>query len=304
MKHLAARVQSVNEKGKNFTAPGLGDRIHLITAAYCYSNANNVEVTLHLSRDKKEGHKLNSFFEIINLFPENSIKIEFHDYNGGIETEWIGYLNAKGIDAKLFSYNDHLGRFETKSEIDISEYLKEIPLLATPKLSKEPPLPIKFITTQWDSTAKSRTLSQKEKDKVLQNYKRLGYEIITLGGESRDPLLKSDILSAAFAITKSDYFVGVDSGFMHLALLYKPIDNIHLYNEPKGFWSHHLLRAIDNGCKINLYYKKISLVDYLRIKLVYDNARAYKAINKNHRISKFLYSSKILKQIFKAQIGK
>ena len=302
--HLAARVQSVNEKGKNFTAPGLGDRIHLLTAAYCYSREEKSEVTLHLSSDKKEGHKLNSFLELRSLLPENSIKIEFHDFIGGVDSEWINYLDSKGINAKLFSYNDHLGRFETKTDIDISKYLKRIPLLATPLVKNEQPLPSKFITTQWDSTAKSRTLNQVEKNKVLEKYKRRGYEIVTIGGESQDPLLKTDVLNAAFAIAKSDYFVGVDSGFMHLAFLYKPFHKIHLYNEPKGYWSHHLLRAIDNGCKLNLYYKKISLFDCLRIKIVYDNAKVYRAVNKYHRISKFLYSSNILKQIFKAKIGK
>ncbi len=299
---LAVRVQSVNEKGKKFTAPGLGDRIHLLTLAYCVAKAENTFVTLHLSGDKTDGKKEASFKEIFDLFPRNLFTFKVHDYFGDSDSAWISYLRNKGVPAQLFSYDDHLGRFEAREQLDISKYLSNIPTLKAPNIKYKLELPKKYVTCQWDSTAKTRTLVKTARQRVLDHYRNLGYEIVLIGGESHETLFKTNIRNAAYAISNAEYHIGVDSGFMHLAFLYKPFSSIHLYNEPHGFWSHHLLRARDNKCGINVYYKKINWMGNLRIKLVYDSKIAFRLANQNSHIARILHSNNFLKRLFKAKV--
>jgi hypothetical protein len=56
----------------------------------------------------------------------------------------------------------------------------------------------------------------------------------------------------------ADMHVGVDSGFMHFAQIYKLPNQIHMYNRDtdKNNWSHHLKRAVDNGTVFNKYFNK------------------------------------------------
>jgi hypothetical protein len=141
-----------------------------------------------------------------------------------------------------------------------------------PKLS----YPSKFITTQWDSTADSRSISIEKRKSILEKYKEQGYTIIYVGGEAAEFHLRESLSEIAFAIAKSDFYVGVDSAFFHLAQLYLPICKIHLYNERSNYWSHHLLRYIDNGGQINQLYSKIGPKDWFMIKLRNDNRLAKK----------------------------
>jgi len=292
---------SVNSPNVPFTAPGLGDRIHLLTVAWCYSQAKAKPVCLHLTADKYDSKKAASFAEILQLFPSGSIYVQAHEISGINEPEWITYLKNKGIDARLFSYNDHLGRFETREDLDISPLLKDIPKLKDSIANTKLDLSDRYITTQWDSTAQTRTLGKDKIEKILENYQKLGYEIVVVGGQARTPELRNSLATIASVMSGAQLHVGVDSGFMHLALLLLQPSQIHLYNEPSGYWSHHLLRAQDLGCPINKFYKPINVWRKIRIWITYDSKFLFVASNKFPFIQRMIYGSKSLQKLFKAK---
>jgi hypothetical protein len=251
--------------------------------------------------DKFSGKKKSSFDEILKLFPKDSIYIQMHEVSDIDDKEWVKYLHLKGIDSELFSYNDHLGRYESEEKLDISKYLGAIPHLERPEIRNMSDLPAKYVTSQWDSTAPTRTLSEAKIEGVLKKYKDLGYEVITVGGKSENELLRNSLETIATVMAKAEYHVGVNSGFMHLAFLYLPFERIHIYNEPRGYWEHHILRARDNGCKINYHYKKLSLLARARIWLIYGNNDLFRMINRSVLLKELVYNNPILKKIFKAE---
>jgi len=264
MKHIALRAKSVRNPNNAFTATGLGDRIHSVTLAWCYSRAHNTPVTIHLTKSKQIGgqfdNKKQSWQEILTLFPAGSVSIGYHDYEPTDESDWIQYLKNQAIDAEIFWYKDHPGPHESPAKLDISQYLTvDIPLLTAEYVDMQ--LPERFVTCQWDSNDRARTLKPHLRGMVMDNYKRLGYEVVTVGGESPDKDLNWSLKHIAYAMSKADMHVGVDSAFMHMAFLYKPYKKIHLYNEPNGFFSHHFRRAIDNDVKLNQYYTPVRLAD-------------------------------------------
>lgn len=263
MKHLALRAKSVRNPTKPFTATGLGDRIHSLTLAWAYHKAHNTPVTIHLTKSKQEGGQFNnkkeSWEEILELFPENTVSINYHPYEPISENDWLNYLKDNKIDAELFWYKDHPGPYESPSSIDISKYLKNIPILKAETVDMQ--LPDKFVTCQWDSNDKARTLRPHLREMVISSYKRLGYDIVIVGGDSPDKNLNWSLKHIAYAMSKADLHVGVDSAFMHMAFLYMPFNKIHLYNEPTGFYSHHFRRAIDNGIVLNKYYTPVRLAN-------------------------------------------
>lgn len=263
MKHLALRARSVRNPKNPFTATGLGDRIHSLTLAWAYHNAHNIPVTIHLTKSKQTGgqfdNKKQSWQEILDLFPKGTVDIGYHPYEPKDEKDWIRHLKEYKIDAEIFWYADHPGPHESPAKLDISQYLKNIPPLKAEPVDLE--LPEKFVTCQWDSTDRARTLRPHLREMVMDNYKRQGYEVVTVGGESADKNLNWSLKHIAYAMSKADMHVGVDSAFMHMAFLYMPFNKVHLYNEPTGFYSHHFRRAIDNGIKLNKYYTPVRLPD-------------------------------------------
>jgi hypothetical protein len=263
VKHLALRARSVRNSKNPFTTTGLGDRIHSLTLAWSYHNVYNVPVTIHLTKSKQIGgqydNKKQSWQEILDLFPKDTVQIAYHDYEPNDEKDWIQYLKDSKIHAEIFWYKDHPGPHETPVKLDISQYLGKIPKLAAEPVDLN--LPERFITCQWDSTDRARTLKPHLREMVMDNYKRQGYEVVVVGGESPDKNLNWSLKHIAYAMSKADMHVGVDSAFMHMAFLYMPFGRVHLYNEPNGFFSHHFRRAIDNGIKLNKYYTPVRLPD-------------------------------------------
>ena len=86
--------------------------------------------------------------------------------------------------------------------------------------------------------------------KILSRYKE--YEVVTVGGQATNHLLRDSLKHIAYAMTKAKYHVGIDSGFLHLSQVYFAPENIHIYTTSgPGKWSHHMHRAKDNGIKIN-----------------------------------------------------
>jgi len=246
--HIAVRCRSVNAD-KPFTCTGLGDRIHQCTIAWAYACAHDVPVTLHISQDKYEGgqfgNKPESWAEILALFPEGAISLHVHPVACTTEARWIAYLHGKGIDAQLYWYSDHPGIHESREELDASKYLKRIPLLKAQAQDAE--LPDSFITTQWDSSARRRTLAKEDQQKVLAGYTAQGYTPIVVGGQATMKGMGWILKRIAYAMSKARLHVGCDSAFMHLAILYLPPERIHLYNQTDGYFSHHALRWADNG---------------------------------------------------------
>src|SRR3972149_6267518 len=75
MIHFALPSRSVHAN-KPYTTPGLGDRIHSATLAWCYSQM--YPVTLHVTGEQysggKYGNKPESWAEISGLFPNLTIQ--------------------------------------------------------------------------------------------------------------------------------------------------------------------------------------------------------------------------------------
>lgn len=257
MINLALRARSVRYPDKPYTATGLGDRIHGLTTGWVLAKANNLPVNIHLTKSKniggQFGNKPESWKEILGLFPKGYINLYSHAYEPTGELDWIGYLKDIGYsNPEIYWYGDHPGKYESIERINISKYLKTIPLLAADSVDIN--LPDKFVTVQWDSNDPKRTIHPTRRQEIVNRYAADGYDCVVVGGESTDHNLRWSLKHIAYAMSKADFHVGVDSGFMHLAMLYFPYSNIHLYNGPNGIWSHHLLRAIDNGSPLNYHY--------------------------------------------------
>ena len=208
---------------------------------------------MHVSEDKMIGgqfrNKPASWAEILALFPPHTISLHAHPVTPSSEKEWLHYLLSKAIDAELYWYADHPGKYETVEPIDASHYLKSFPLLKAEEQDTD--LPDRLITVQWDSNARRRTISEDKRERVLARYRSDGYTPVIVGGDSTTKGLGWILKRIAHAMSKAELHVGVDSAFMHLAMLYLPMHRIHIYNEPDGFMSHHALRARDNGAVFN-----------------------------------------------------
>ena len=272
-------VMSTRSQGQNFTAQGLGDRVHLVSVAYQISRIENCPTTLHLALNHWRDYKLDSFKEILELFPPGHITLQFHEHEFSNNRNWSEYIHSKFSDSKLIGYKDHTGWLETNFEIDVSPYLKER-FLIHPSCTHELVLPKEFIVCQWDSTGVDRRLGPQQILEIEQGYSLLGFEKIVVGGESQTNNLRDCLACAGKAIARAAFFVGVDSGFMHIASQTLPARQIHLYTTPNRFWSHHLFRAIDSGVQINFIGKRINSIEMLFIRLRYDSPRTIKMAHK------------------------
>jgi hypothetical protein len=208
-----------------YTTPGLGDRIHSLTCAWAYGQAHGTSVTLHLTREQMTGGQFNnkaqSWAEIVALFPAGAVAIEPHDFSPASQKEWKAHVGAES-----WWYGDYPGPREKAERIDISEYLRRIPLLSHRERGD-------FATVQWDAGGASRRVSAAWQRKVLENRKT-----VTVGGGGP---LEFD----AVVMSRAGAHVGVDSAFFHLAQLYMPPSQIHVCY--RGAVSHHVKRALDNG---------------------------------------------------------
>lgn len=260
MKHLALRSRSMRAGIRPYTAPGLGDRVHSVYLAYQYSLQQDSPVTIHLTDDKwsiaggvPSDKKKKSWLEIISLFPRFTLFIQPHQTENLPEDKWIQYLADKDIDAKTYYYSDtfkmHPNDYEMPFAFDASKILNNEILLEAEDCSKDLNLPKKFVTAQWDSTDTQRTLSPLIIENIYNKYRSQGYEIVIIGGQSKNNFLRDSLKHIGYAMSKSDGHIGGDSGFLHLAFLYHKFENIHLYNKINGYFSHHAYRAKINGCK-------------------------------------------------------
>lgn len=257
-KHIAVQARSTNSKRSAYTASGLGDRIHITTLGWAIASRDNIPVVVHIDKSKQVGGQFNnkpeSWREILNLFPKNVVALNFHEFEPMSERDWIRYLRQCGYPANTYWYADFPGRYAIKMPLDISPYLSRFPNLLANRTEVEISLPERFVTVQWDSNEKSRTLEIEQREIVEREYEKQGYEIIVVGGLAKNLNLKNSLHHIACAMSKAAFHVGVDSAFMHMAFLFFPFDCIHLYGQRQGFRSHHMNRAIQNGCFWNRYF--------------------------------------------------
>ena len=255
MKHIALRSKSVRSGDRPYTTPGLGDRVHSAMIAYQYGKAHNSPVMIHITDDKwsiaggkASGKKKKSWIEILSLFPSDTLYLEPHPVENLSEVDWIKYLKSKGYDAYIYHYADtiHMHPNETRVGIEMSQYIRELPKLKP--IVNNGWLPDEFITVQWDSTDSQRTIPEAMRKEIHDKY---GCPALYVGGEGKG-LLKSSIPHIGFAMANAKFHVGSDSGMMHVAQLYKDYEDIHIYDRPGSYRSHHLVRAINNGSK---YFK-------------------------------------------------
>ena len=246
------RAFSTVKKNFHYGAPGLGDRVHSILLSYNYGHIEQTPVMLHLTKYQWNRHKPESWPEILSLFPKGSVAIMPHlDYEPLNNQDFVDYIKQRGYsNAEGQIYGDYPQRFEPKEGVDLTQYLKYFPKLQAEDCSNDLNLPEKFITVQWDSTSKRRSMDSNWQAKILSAYK--DYEVITVGGQANNSLLRDSLKHIAYAMTKAKYHVGIDSGFLHLSQVYFSPEDIHIYTTSHpNKWSHHMHRAKDNGIKIN-----------------------------------------------------
>tara|TARA_B100000212_G_scaffold338186_1_gene314316 strand:- start:1537 stop:2292 length:756 start_codon:yes stop_codon:yes gene_type:complete len=246
------RAYSTVKKNFYYGAPGLGDRVHSVLLCYNYGITENTQVMLHLTKYQWNRHKPESWPEILSLFPKGSVAIMPHlEYEPVSNQDFVEYVRQRGYtNAEGQIYGDYPQRFEPTEGIDLTKYLKHFPQLSAEDCNIDLNLPEKFITVQWDSTSKRRSMDVSWQAKILSNYK--DYEVITVGGQANNELLKNSLKHIAYAMTKAKYHVGIDSGFLHLSQVYFAPEDIHIYTTSHpNKWSHHMHRAKDNGIRIN-----------------------------------------------------
>ena len=269
-------VLSTRSLGTQFTAQGLGDRVHLITVAWCLSKDSQRSVTLHLHGKQSIERKKKSFVEILDLFPKGYLFLEFHDLEPLDDVEFENYLKNSGIDINRIFYSDYPGWNEESIGIDVSSYLDRIPILSLQKKEHGR----KYITSQWDTTGEKRRFEQQEVKEIISRYRSQGYDVITVGGDAQNGKYKKSLFEVAKLMSGAEAHIGVDSGFSHFAQLVLPSSKIHIYSKPGNFWSHHLFRGLDNGMRLNVNFKKISKFSLFLVKLRYNNPRLLRIVHK------------------------
>ena len=235
MQHL---VLETNIKGV-----GLGDRIdYLCTANMLAQQANDDFITIHkrYTPNPTQKQEFICWDELSSLFKPRHMILEMSD-NFHSNLKFLNYPRYN-IGSKNDDYQNLLSSLGDFPKIKVKDYSKEMP-----------PLPKKFITMQWDAGQQRRRCSEDEIQRIVDFYKDLGYEIIGVGGQASNPILRNDLHKIAYIMSKADLHVGVDSGFMHLAKIVMPSNKIHIYtsNFTHQFKSRHLQNVLKAGAILN-----------------------------------------------------
>jgi len=235
MQHL---VLETNIKGV-----GLGDRIdYLCTANMLAQQADDDFITIHkrYTPNPTQKQEFICWDELSSLFKPRHMILEMSD-NFHSNLKFLNYPRYN-IGSKNDDYQNLLSSLGDFPKIKVKDYSKEMP-----------PLPKKFITMQWDAGQQRRRCSEDEIQRIVDFYKDLGYEIIGVGGQASNPILRNDLHKIAYIMSKADLHVGVDSGFMHLAKIVMPSNKIHIYtsNFTHQFVSTQLQNVLKAGAILN-----------------------------------------------------
>ena len=250
MLHLAVPSLSVRAPGKPYTCPGLGDRIHTVMLGYNYGRAHGDKVTLHLTEDKVNRDKPESWKAIVDLFPAESVCLMPHPESAIANKAWVKHLRDRGYDAQCYYYGDTFGMYpcEEKFDLDISEYL-DSPALAAPDCGADFHMGGRYCTIHLNGTGQRAISVAQRENIVAAEGPRIRF--VTVGDKAEDPLLRSSLKHVGYAMYHANRHIGVDSGPMHLAYLYKEAPSLNIY-APKA-QSHHVKRWVAKGAHLNLY---------------------------------------------------
>ena len=233
MQHL---VLETNIKGV-----GLGDRIdYLCTANMLAQQADDDFITIHkrYTPNPTQKQEFICWDELSSLFKPRHMILEMSDnfYSN------LKFLNYPRYDIKSEKYHNLLTSLGDFPKIKVKDYSKDLP-----------PLPEKFVTMQWDAGQQRRRCSEDEIQRIVDFYKDLGYEIIGVGGQASNPILRNDLHKIAYIMSKAALHIGVDSGFMHLAKIVMPSNKIHIYtsNYMHISTSIHLKNVLKAGAVLN-----------------------------------------------------
>jgi ADP-heptose:LPS heptosyltransferase len=235
MQHL---VLETNIKGV-----GLGDRIdYLCTANMLAEQADDDFITIYkrYTPNPTQKQEFICWDELSSLFKPRHMILEMSD-NFNSNLKFLNYPRYN-IGSKNDDYQNLLSSLGDFPKIKVKDYSKDLP-----------PLPEKFITMQWDAGQQRRRCSEDEIQRIVDFYKDLGYEIIGVGGQASNPMLRNDLHKIAYIMSKADLHVGVDSGFMHLAKIVMPSNKIHIYtsNFTHQFVSTQLQNVLNAGAVLN-----------------------------------------------------
>ena len=260
MKHVVMRYMSTRIKNLPYGCPGFGDIVHSILLTYNYGQHFGEPATLHIASHQYNKDKPQTWNEVIDLFPRDSVYLNFHKYvpEKDHDKHFFDHIQEKHPQAELHYYLKYPGKIQKvlQPSFYVDEYMKSYPCLKPQcpdeELAKNI-LPEKFVTIQVDAGAKKRMLKPWQLDSIKNHWNNQGYQIVTLGGEATNPILKRAPW-AGYAMSKARAHIGVDSGYMHLAqCFFKPKD-IYIYtNRPWDKWEHHLKMFKDIGVNINEY---------------------------------------------------
>jgi len=274
--NIATPILSTRSYGTLYTAQGLGDRIHLVSVAHQISLVTNSQVSIHLCLNHLGRNKRESFKEILGIFSNPDLSLEFHELNFESDVQWINYLNSIGVVTKSISYPDHPGWLETTSGMDVPRYLVDRFLIKPSCPEHEINIPSNYIVSQWDGSGTARKIHHSLVSVILEHYGNLGLQNITVGGDAQISEFRNCLACIGKLIASSKFYVGIDSGFMHYALQVKPYSEIHIYNRYSNYWSHHLLRAREVGVKVNPFVIPSSIFGNFYVNFRYDSVRLAK----------------------------
>jgi ADP-heptose:LPS heptosyltransferase len=255
MKNVVMRFWSTRIPDLQYSCPGFGDIVHSCLLTYLYGQAHGEPATLHIASHQYNRDKPTTWNEVIKLFPKDTICLKPHKTTTQTDQEFLNLVLAEAPNAELHYYKKYPGKLQQVLEPSffVDEYIKTYPCLSAVDHSIDLPLPEKFVTAQFDAGSEKRKLSKDQLESIFNKFKKQGYEIVTVGGEASDPLLQTATY-AGYAMSRAQYHIGVDSGYMHLAQMYFKPENIYLYtNRSEGKWEHHLKMFRDCECKINAY---------------------------------------------------
>ncbi|MBG11224.1 MAG: hypothetical protein CMD92_08715 [Gammaproteobacteria bacterium] len=253
MKHIVMRYMSTRLKNFPYGCPGFGDIVHSCLIAYNYGLHHNDSATLHIAPHQYNRDKPQTWKQVIELFPEGSVNLKVHDFSIENDKLFLEHVQLTFPDALLHYYEKYPGKLQNvlQPSFFVDKYMKTYPCLSAKEQNVK--LPSKFVTAQFDPTSKKRKLKTEQLQQLKDNWSKKGYEILFVGGQASDPLLKTAPY-VGYAMSKAHAHLGVDSGYMHLAQIYFEPKNIYIYtNRKESQWEHHLKMFRDNGANINEY---------------------------------------------------
>ena len=257
MKHVVQRYWSTRIPDLAYSCPGFGDIVHSCLLTYLYGQAHGEPATLHIASHQNNRDKPEIWAEVVRLFPDNTVTVQAHDTRSGGYTDqsFLDLVRKQHPDAVLHYYDRYPGRLQRviQPSFFVDSYMANYARLPGRPTPLPLDLPERFATCQVDASSKKRHLQPAQLQRIQEKFQALGCEIVTVGGQAQDPKLRTATY-AGHAMSRAEYHIGVDSGYMHMAQMYFEPNNIYLYtNRPETDWEHHLKMARDHGCRINDY---------------------------------------------------